>query len=59
MNQPHETNHREGYENIIRRNLRIIDSQFLFHSNTEIGIRHNEQLYRLRKTRNGKLILYK
>ena len=37
----------------------IVDSQVLFGGKKEIGIRHEGQLYRLRKTRHGKLILNK
>lgn len=37
----------------------VVDSQALFGERKEIGIRHEGQLYRLRKTRHGKLILNK
>ena len=37
----------------------VVDSQILFGQRKEIGIRHEGQLYRLRKTRHGKLILNK
>ena len=38
---------------------RIIDSQDLLQGHVEIMIRHGEEIYRLRETRNGKLILFK
>jgi hemin uptake protein HemP len=37
----------------------VLDSRVLFDGRMEIGIRHEGQLYRLRKTRHGKLILNK
>ena len=38
---------------------RIIDSREILGDQVEIMIRHGEELYRLRVTRNGKLILFK
>ena len=38
---------------------RAIDSRILFGAEYEVAIRHGDQVYRLRKTRNGKLILNK
>ena len=38
---------------------RLIDSGALFAGATEIGIAHGEEVYRLRITRQGKLILNK
>ena len=38
---------------------RVIDSQELLQGHVEITIRHGEEIYRLRVTRNGKLILFK
>jgi hemin uptake protein HemP len=37
----------------------VLDSRALFGERLEIAIRHEGQLYRLRKTRHGKLILNK
>lgn len=39
--------------------LRTIDSRTLFHGEHEIGIEHEGSLYRLKITRQGKLILNK
>jgi len=36
-----------------------LDSQWLLDGRNEILIRHGDQVYRLRKTRHGKLILNK
>jgi len=36
-----------------------LDSQAIFGTRIEILIRHGDQIYRLRKTRHGKLILNK
>lgn len=40
-------------------NAGIIESDYLFYGRNEIEIRHAGALYRLRLTRNGKLILNK
>lgn len=37
----------------------IVDSGTLFQGAQELLIQHNDQIYRLRQTRNGKLILNK
>jgi len=42
-----------------RSTTRVLDSERLFGSQKEIQIRHAGQMYRLRITRNGKLILNK
>ncbi|HET9535814.1 MAG TPA: hemin uptake protein HemP [Mesorhizobium sp.] len=39
--------------------VRVVTSQSLFQGNHEIGIEHNGSLYRLKITRQGKLILNK
>lgn len=39
--------------------VRTINSADLFHGALEVLIQHNEKTYRLRVTRNGKLILVK
>jgi len=39
--------------------LRTLDSAELFQGAREVQIRHDEKLYRLQVTRNGKLILIK
>ena len=38
---------------------RVIDSRDILGDQVEIMIRHGEETYRLRVTRNGKLILFK
>lgn len=38
---------------------RIIDSHELLQGHVEILIRHGDEIYRLRETRNGKLIPFK
>lgn len=42
-----------------RPNERITDSSTLFGPHNEIFIRHGQDIYTLRRTRNGKLILTK
>ncbi|MEA3226509.1 MAG: hemin uptake protein HemP [Planctomycetota bacterium] len=37
----------------------VIDSDLLFGGRKEVIVRHGESLYRLRKTKNGKLIMNK
>ena len=37
----------------------VIDSDLLFGGRKEVIVRHGELLYRLRKTKNGKLIMNK
>lgn len=44
---------------IVQSSLRTIDSQSLFGGSHEIGIEHQGSLYRLKITRQGKLILNK
>jgi hemin uptake protein HemP len=39
--------------------LRTVDSADLFQGAREVHIRHDEKIYRLQVTRNGKLILIK
>ena len=39
--------------------LRIVDSSVLFGGDTEVLIRHEGELYRIRITRRGRLILQK
>lgn len=43
----------------VKRGLREIDSCELLHGESELLIRHGDELYRLKLTRNGKLILQK
>lgn len=45
-------------ENVLR-HTRVIESKDLFADKNEVEIRHAGELYRLRVTRNGKLILNK
>lgn len=42
-----------------RRPLRNLDSADIFRGDAEITISHNGEIYRLRVTKNGKLILHK
>ena len=44
---------------VANRGVRVIDSASLFAGRKEVQIRHQGELYRLRITRNGKLILNK
>ena len=37
--------------------LRVVESRSLLGDQSEIAIRHGDRIYRLRRTRNGKLIL--
>ena len=41
------------------RQASVIESDYLFAEKKEVRIRHDGQVYRLRVTRNGKLILNK
>lgn len=43
----------------VLRSVRTLESDSLFHGETEIGIEHRGSLYRLKITRQGKLILNK
>ena len=43
----------------VLRSVRTLASDSLFHGETEIGIEHRGSLYRLKITRQGKLILNK
>lgn len=51
------------HENVVRGGVdpaaRCIDSQVILGDRDEVLIRHGDQIYRLRKTRYGKLILNK
>lgn len=42
-----------------KREVDCLDSQAIFGTRVEILIQHGDQVYRLRKTRHGKLILNK
>jgi hemin uptake protein HemP len=42
-----------------KRQVDCLDSQVIFGTRAEILIQHGDQIYRLRKTRHGKLILNK
>ncbi|HBG28870.1 MAG TPA: hemin uptake protein HemP [Phycisphaerales bacterium] len=46
-------------ESDIKRETRLLESSQLFGSDNEIMIRHQGSVYRLRITRNGKLIMNK
>ncbi|MBX7167341.1 MAG: hemin uptake protein HemP [Pirellulales bacterium] len=43
----------------VRSGLRIVTSQELLEGKNELVIKHGEEMYRLRLTRSGKLILHK
>ncbi len=45
-------------ERLLRQNS-VIESDYLFATKNEVQIRHGEEMYLLRITRNGKLILNK
>jgi len=49
----------DAVETSIPPSVRTINSADLFHGAREVLIRHDEKTYRLRVTRNGKLILVK
>ena len=55
---PHGANKRV-HQDEAAHNLEIVDANSLFGSVREIGIRHDGALYRLKITRQGKLILNK
>jgi len=42
-----------------KRTIREVDSSELLHGESELLIRHGDEVYRLKLTRNGKLILQK
>jgi hemin uptake protein HemP len=48
-----------GREDAPQEAPRMVDSACLFGNCREVGIRHRGEVYRLRVTRNGKLILNK
>lgn len=48
----------EHHQTILR-SVRTLESDSLFHGEKEIGIEHHGSLYRLKITRQGKLILNK
>jgi len=48
-----------GLPDVARSGLRIVDSSMLFGADTEVLIRHEGELYRIRITRRGRLILQK
>jgi hemin uptake protein HemP len=54
--KPHD---RQPPEPALIPNAKVIDSQSLFEGHREVIIRHEGEIYRLRLTRNGKLILQK
>ena len=51
--------HRRGGARRGAREVVVIDSAYLLAGRKEVQIRHDGQLYRLRLTKNGKLILNK
>jgi len=50
---------REALGRIEKRQADCLDSRAIFGTRAEILIQHGDQIYRLRKTRHGKLILNK
>jgi hemin uptake protein HemP len=49
----------EGHQASAKRIVREVASAELLRGETEVLIRHGDELYRLKLTRNGKLILQK
>lgn len=49
----------EAWHQTARNEPACLDSHVIFGGRTEVLIRHGEHMYRLRKTRQGKLILNK
>lgn len=49
----------ENQSRPVRHDVRVLSSRDLFRADNEIQIQHDNQLYRLRITRQGKLILTK
>ncbi|NLX13640.1 MAG: hemin uptake protein HemP [Phycisphaerales bacterium] len=64
MNGPGACRHKDGSpchcaaERLLRR-AAVIESEYLFAECNEVEIRHGDEVYRLRLTINGKLILNK
>lgn len=54
-----DSSHRKATGDELSAQQPIIDSDALFRGAQELLIQHNDQIYRLRQTRNGKLILNK
>lgn len=52
-------NNPKNNESNVKRQIRFFESSQLFGDNNEIMIRHDGSVYRLRITRNGKLIMNK
>ena len=50
---------KQAHKDEATKDLEIVDASNLFGSSREIGIRHDGALYRLKITRQGKLILNK
>ena len=63
MTQQTQTTPKEASERVhkqeMQEELEVVDASSLFGSSREIGIRHAGSLYRLKITRQGKLILNK
>lgn len=64
MSGPGTCQHKDGSpchcaaERLLRRTA-VIESEYLFAERNEVEIRHAGEIYRLRLTKNGKLILNK
>jgi len=56
---PHLTPARTDFAVQAQRQMRVFGSDFLFDGTKEVGIEHGGALYRLKITRQGKLILNK
>lgn len=57
--QPQTQNESERTEILSSVNVQVIESNNLFAGQQEVLIRNGDELYRLRRTRSGKLILCK
>lgn len=56
---PNVTPMRSGLGKSVKRDIRVFGSDILFDGSNEVGIEHAGSLYRLKITRQGKLILNK
>lgn len=54
-----KTEELQGMDDIRANRVRVLESKDLFGGNTEILIRHDDAVYRMKITRQGKLILNK
>ncbi|MGH7004020.1 MAG: hemin uptake protein HemP [Alphaproteobacteria bacterium] len=59
VNLPQITPLQSDFRRPVRSDIRVFGSDILFDGSTEVGIEHAGSLYRLKITRQGKLILNK